>query len=1582
MVSRLQAAAMAAGLSDDDKVAVAAVDKAYQTHKKLRDLPVEVAQAEFSKLPFAQQQALTTMFGEEDEAIEPKRSFIGTAKHYAIQGILFPFKVANELSDLTTQGYRTYKLTREKPILQRFDIIDTWKEAGDTGEKVFNQERLKNAKKEYGEDAIEIAIQLDSGKSLAKLVNDGTLTPEQQKIAALIGNNPEEAKKFQNTIDAVKAAKYSPGRQVANSILPGQLEGSGLFYRPISGAVDAAWRVFADPLLFLGKAAKAVNAMRYSIDIMVGGGNKTKWWQVGPLNPRGIDEVFAEPKVQNFWNVYGKELNNLRTAQKAGDTKAAVAARDRLRTIAPEFGPSVIDEFNKISVPIKDADTAKAYFSNAAQVVEILKGQPGRTRPLVPKLDASRKLRIATLTTANKVFDIDKVGSKLVQALYFGTVTNDGIVEKLTQEAGQKQIVEALKETKAKGIAKYSTAQIQARMDRFKQRFSYVPFFPDDEFDVLGKDASEKVYRLARITMPQYYAKTIREAFDAANEGARKEIFYGLWKTMADFRGLSLSTKGKDVIDLVTNKGTRNYASNAVRTLPNGQKEIFNPSIIGPDGESMALIPSQLTSVVNAPGVKDLDRYAARDGLIKKMTGIAQSEWAERMTSYWVFGTLAGPRYYLRNGIDDLMVHFAIGSSPWGFSKARALSTRARTVAKYDASGNVISRMSVDPLGVINRLVRKGDRNYYAAKIKDAGNDITEVRRVMAEAVTTSKLGKIGAKVTKEDADIIAEQIKYGDLDNALSDIVQGSKNAFTGTDFGSRALRDQKRYGRVTALTIDIPKNMRRVRGRGYTNVGPLQDTASSYAWLMQINFWANDELGSIAVANLKERKIAVEKIKQWLINNPDQKSRFRLYTPGYNETVDTHAERVYEGAKSLFVKRDGDTINDDLLSKVRVQDPVTGEYKIQGSIGIDDLPKMADDAPESITGPVLIPVSDSDNYAVSFMTRGYDWMGEANARFSKEPMVYQEIIRVRKQMRQSGFEDAFIKAYTKGVKPGDSKALKKVEDGARKKLAEIAEERAKTRVLSFVDNPLVQTQLAFNIRNFARFYRATEDFTRRISRAVRYNPESIARAALTYDGISHSGWIQKDDQGESYFIYPGSVYMYRAMQGMMVAFGIEPAFKAPMPVEFGAKLNMVTPSLNPDGIFPTFAGPISAAGVTVIENILNVGFDNPAWADNIVEATLGKYAVDQPTISRLLPAHVNKVYALLDKDERNSQYASAFRKGVTYLEAAGHGLKEKRDANGNIIPHTPGELAEYQQKIKASTLTVLALRAFGSLILPATPQILLKTDMAEWVRDNGSQNFKQVFNEMLAENDGDIDKTTARWIELFPDKLPYTITESDRSTVAIIRYAESSGAFVEQNKDLFKKYPQGAAFLIPNTGDFSWDSYRIMKGMGLRTNKRVDDFLREVQSANALRVYYDNRDNFYAQLDNAFDPYSKKMLREKWAGWSEYWKKTHPLIQEELAEGGQRAIQRTKALDDLVLMLNDQSVTVQPKTRAALGKMVELYDKYKTESSQLDLLGSVGSALSDELKLATIAEMKKISETNSSAKSAFDVLFSRLLD
>lgn len=1586
MAPNLKAAATAANVTGKELESINALSKAFAVHNQLTALPAAVAQQQYNNLPASQQQSLVQTFGNEDPTVTRQYNPIGTAFHYAgnvigaaKKAVVFPFKVAGEASDLMTRAYRAAAIS----VDQGMGISDAWRTADDNGNKVFNPNRIANAKNEFGDDEVAVAMAVAAGTPLAKLTQGQTLTPTQQAYAASIVPSGIKKDEFQNILDAVNAAKYSPGRQVANLVTPKQLEGSGLFYRAISGAVDAAYRVFADPTLAAGKAVKAVNAAKYSLDVVLGTAGKTKWWQVGPLNPRDLDEVFAEPKVANFWDNYGAELSKLRTAQKAGDTQAAVAARNNLKLIAPEFGPSVIDEMNKLSVPVSNAATAKAYFQNSNQMVEILKGQPGRPRVLIPRLDVSRKARIAALTTVNKVLDIDKVGSKLVEALYFGTVNNDGIAAKLTTEAGRKEVVTELKQVKPKGMARFSTEQVQYRLDRFKQKFTYVPLFNDGFFDVLGKDASEKIYQLARTNMPQYYSKAVREAFDAADEGTRKEIFYGLWQTISDFRGLKVTTGGDDLVRAATGKNPAMYAANGERLLPNGMPEAYNPSKFGPDGESMAVIPSQLTSLVSAPSIADIDRLATRDGLLKVFGNLAHADWVNKMTSYWSFLTLAGPRYAVRNATEDLMVHLAIGNSPWGLAKGRFLSTKVRTFAKYDADGNIIGRISADPLGVINRVVRAADRDRFAAKITAAKGDVTQIREIYATAVTESKLARAGITIGKEDAAILAEHIRFGNLDNALADVVEGGKNSFTGTDFATRAIADQRRYGRTAELKVNLPKKLRKLKGAGYDTITPVNtDDTSLIAWMMQVNFFANDRLGRIAVANLDNEAKALPLIKTWLTENPEIASRFRLYSPGVNGNIDIHAKAVFDSAKQLFTKNDGKlSLNIDFLNKVRVWDDTTQSYKVGGELNLSDLPTETVNMPPHILGPKLIPVSDSDNYTASLMSRGWDWMGEQNARFSREPMVFQEIVQVRKQMQQTGFYDAYIAAHTKGIT--DPTKLLKAETIAKKKIAEIAEERAKMRVLSFVDNPLIQTQLAFNVKNFARFYRATEDFSRRVYKAVRYNPESIARASLTYEGVAHSGWVQEDDQGQKYFIYPGTATAYKAMQGMLIAFGIAPSFKTPMPVEFGAKLNMVTPSLNVDSIFPTFAGPLAAVGIKTFENVMNVAFDNPAWVDTVVGASLGKYAENQPMISALLPAHVNKVYALLNRDERDGQYASASRKAVTYLEASGHGIPQKFDENNVLIPPTAGELEDYRLKLKNATVTVLALRAFAGLVLPASPQVALKSDMADWVRDNGSQSFKQVFNKMLADNNGDIDATTQRWIELFPKQIPYTISESDRKTVALVRYAEESGTFVDNNKGLFKQYPEGAAFLIPYQGDFSWDAYQTMSTMGLRPNKRVDEFTREIQTAASLQTYYSNRSNYLESVKNAFDPYTKKDLRDRWQSWSTEWKATHPLIQEELAQGGEKAIKRQNALKDLSIMLDNPEIrNVRPKAYDSLKQMLGIYNGYVEQRAQFALLGTVGAQLQDSALASTISQLEDIAKTNSNAKAAYDILFSRLLD
>ena len=617
------------------------------------------------------------------------------------------------------------------------------------------------------------------------------------------------------------------------------------------------------------------------------------------------------------------------------------------------------------------------------------------------------------------------------------------------------------------------------------------------------------------------------------------------------------------------------------------------------------------------------------------------------------------------------------------------------------------------------------------------------------------------------------------------------------------------------------------------------------------------------------------------------------------------------------------------------------------------------------------MIPVSDSNNFASDIMEWGWDKMGEANARFSRYPMVIDSIINIQKEMEDSGFWKHYMDKMTAGKTGAE---LTVAQDMAEKHLLSIAEDWAKQRVIAFVDNPEVRSQLAMSVKNFARFYRATEDFYRRMVRTVRYNPEALTRASLTYEGISHSGFVQTDDNGDQYFFYPGLAPVYKAMNKVMRLFGVQDAFQVPMPVEFGAKLKMITPSMNPDSLFPTFAGPLASLPIKMLGNVV------PQVKD--LESFLtGSYGQDQPLISAVLPSHVNRLIQAMSKDERNSQYASAYRKAVTYLEATGHGLEIKIDpATGQEIPPTAGELAAYQDKLQAATMTVLATRFLFGFVAPASPQVTLKSDMAQWVRDNGRTSYKQAFNKLI-ERYGSIDKATQEWIRLFPDQMPYTVSESQSKTVAQVRAVTSAANWVKDNKDLLAQYPQGAAFLIPQAGSFDFNSYKLLFSEGLKENKTLTDFVRQASTARDLQYYYQQKDAFDQQLAMTYDVNAKRMLRDQWQTWADQFKGARPLLQEQLGAGGQKAIDRQRALVDLRAMLDNKSVSVQPELRKILSQMVNTYDSFTMTRDTITSNSAPMQNYKDMLKINVKAELQRLASQDPNAQSAYDMLFARLL-
>jgi hypothetical protein len=169
-------------------------------------------------------------------------------------------------------------------------------------------------------------------------------------------------------------------------------------------------------------------------------------------------------------------------------------------------------------------------------------------------------------------------------------------------------------------------------------------------------------------------------------------------------------------------------------------------------------------------------------------------------------------------------------------------------------------------------------------------------------------------------------------------------------------------------------------------------------------------------------------------------------------------------------------------------------------------------------------------------------------------------------------------------------------------------------------------------------------------------------------------------------------------------------------------------------------------------------------------------------------------------------------------------------------------------------------------------------------------------------------------------------------------------------------------------------------MKDMGLKYNKRVDDYLLDVQAAAGLQEYYSKKNEYEMKLENSYSNIERSMARKEFQDWAKIFKAGRPLVTEELASGGKKAVARIAAINDLRKMIYDKSVTTRGPLQKQLKEMLDLYDSYQSDK---DLFSNVsgGTKLATIIKENTIVRMREISQANENTASAYNTLFASLL-
>jgi hypothetical protein len=1575
----LYQAAKKANLSQAQMTTLQALTGMYSTHTNLSNMPVNVAQSQFNQLSPDQQKAMAAYFGTADDT-NPNRGFIGQAFYIASRPVVEPikavFKAAGWASDQMTRIYRTGSVAYQ----EQMNIADAWRRSGANGEMVFNPDRIEEVEKQYGKDRLWVAQQIAAGLPQEKII--ATAQNENQKaIASQVGKPGEKDPLTLEAIAKVNAAKYSPGRDLANALLPKDLEG-GRIYSWISGTGDAAFRIFADPTLLLGKARKWYLATNYAFKNTVGSAGK-------------VEFAFQNKGITRFWDEFTKTTDELRNARKEGSEQGVALATTKLRRLNPAFVDNGVDtELIKFADEefggTLNLDTAKAFLQTPERIQPIFYGQPGWTVKVMPILSPARKKIIDGMTAAGKVLNLNTDSAKFLRNIVFDEADYKGLTG---LEAARRSIMggegedaiaagarTAERILQAEKPKKFSIAWANNRLDNFTRKFALIP-----DMQYLGDFANEKSAKAfgqyARLVYGRYASRIIEDIYKTGNVAQRREMFIGLQSSVGELRGLSGTAGGRELLRTLGSVGRDAVYTN--RIFDADHPDGFIPSKIG--GMDSAAYVYQLRDRLAFITPDQLDKFGARDGVIAKVWGAQYKKAADDAVSIFVTGTLAAPRFPIRNAIEDYLFYLANGR---GYIRSARDLARGRKVAKktiqaskemnFALFNRYAKAKDVDNLVARMDAIDDGAELRYSATTKtwdrvdnvftSAADKELAKRKVFGESLLRDKfndaqIGKFGDDFDR----FVYEFAMYGNFENLLKSASEGAYNFNVGNDFFSRVTNSVRKKGKTIDFEFDGVEYSRQYGS--FVSLDPL-DQEGRLAWAFQIVAKANDEIGSEGMKLLRKhgnnRNAFIRELSEYLDGNvlPKYKDRFDRYIDTSYKTT-AHAGVIYDDLVAMLSKADG-SLNKDFLAKL-VSATEDGKYVINiKDFKKDWLPTKLSDVPRSFMGPRFIPAQQSGNIISDINTRLWDWLGDANARLSRDQLVMDAAFNIRKDLQ--GYLDDL-----KRVLP---------EEEATRRIVELSNDMAVERVLAFVDNPAVRTQMAWSMRNFARFYRATEDAYRRAYRTVKYNPEQLQKLALTYEGVTHSGFIQRDDQGEPYYVYPGLAPVYAAVNKTLSVFGLGDKFVTPLPLQFGSSLKMLTPSANPESWMPTFSGPISGLTLKTIFNISGLFTESnipivsgiAREAKGLERTLLGEIGESQAFWQSVLPGHVNRFLASVDRDERDSQHASAFRKAVTYLEAGGHTPSATA---------TPGELIEYQKKLRSTISGILAVRFVMGFITPASPTIQLKSDMAEWVRDNGRVNFKQVFSKLIDEYSNTADpvgNAMRDWTKYFPDQVPYVINESDPIFQARVKTSNAAANWVQDNQALVKEFPEGAAFLMPQTGTFTWDAYEFLKDNGYRENKLVGDYLKEVFVARDKQFYYSEQDRYEAELTNARTDRERRRINEVWSNWSKEFRNTRPLLEQDFAQAAVNQPKREAAYEDLKRLVSSGRINNQATN--AISRMINLYEDYLIQKDTVyNSMSEVDIKARGVLRETTLRQLEDIALTNVNAKGVYDVLFYNFL-
>jgi len=476
--------------------------------------------------------------------------------------------------------------------------------------------------------------------------------------------------------------------------------------------------------------------------------------------------------------------------------------------------------------------------------------------------------------------------------------------------------------------------------------------------------------------------------------------------------------------------------------------------------------------------------------------------------------------------------------------------------------------------------------------------------------------------------------------------------------------------------------------------------------------------------------------------------------------------------------------------------------------------------------------------------------------------------------------YEKKLVDQYKKLIKEdnkliSDAKATKFAKAQAEKQRVELAWNGAVNELITYADNPNVKSNLAVSVRTIGRFYRATEDFYRRMFRLYTKKPlQTLYRLRLLHTGLQASGDVFEDDKGEIYVSIPTDIIVNSAINPIIRKLGGPDDFKVPSFNDFALKLRLINPSFAPDAGQPAFSGPASAVLLLTLKAFLRelplvpsgikdkISPEASKAADLVNNIALGNIGKNLDLREALMPLLGSTIYTTLSPTESDRQKSTAVLQAISYFQAYGYGLSENA---------TVEEEDKYLDNIKIAANGIVAARNMIGQISPGYPALRDTKGLPDYMKNVGITSFKAEFWDIytsILRNDSEnaldaFDLALATFIGKNPGKLAYIVPRNSPGMKVFINKTEEVKNWVVNNSNFVDTYGETAFIFAPRMGEYNSDVYNWMESEGIlqfpkgktEYNKFLKDYLKDIQLAEDRDIYFAIEDNEKAELAKTAD-------------------------------------------------------------------------------------------------------------------------------